>query len=265
MNRRGFTLIELLVVIAIIAILAAILFPVFAQAREKARAVACLSNENQIGLAALMYASDYDNMMPNLGSQYETYQAAVKWQPYIKNTQVFKCPDSQYQEGSIQFKEADNGSGDYMLPPDDGCVGLPHSLVGPTKYYDDVYPPTDYALNWWLYQNADGSSDWVSGTCKGAYGGFNPGKSFDDPMIVSPAKVVMLIDFPPATFVWPYANVWGGNPDGRHSNGSNVLHMDGHAHWYPFSILYPEGQEYSGKMNEWMLWGLQAGAKSVQQ
>src|SRR5215216_1764267 len=63
-KRRGFTLIELLVVIAIIAILAAILFPVFAQAREKARAASCLSNCKQIGTALYMYAQDYDEVLP---------------------------------------------------------------------------------------------------------------------------------------------------------------------------------------------------------
>src|SRR5579862_2926661 len=63
-NRRAFTLIELLVVIAIIAILAAILFPIFAVAREKARQIACLSNLKQVGLAAQMYAQDYDENLP---------------------------------------------------------------------------------------------------------------------------------------------------------------------------------------------------------
>jgi prepilin-type N-terminal cleavage/methylation domain-containing protein len=71
MNSRNqaFTLIELLVVIAIIAILAAILFPVFAQAREKARQASCLSNAKQIGLAGQMYAQDYDEILPETGWQ----------------------------------------------------------------------------------------------------------------------------------------------------------------------------------------------------
>ena len=63
-NRRAFTLIELLVVIAIIAILAAILFPVFAQARDKARSASCLSNEKQLGLAFMQYVQDYDEAFP---------------------------------------------------------------------------------------------------------------------------------------------------------------------------------------------------------
>ena len=62
---QGFTLIELLVVIAIIAILASILFPVFAQAREKARSISCLSNTNQVGLAILQYVQDYDEALPS--------------------------------------------------------------------------------------------------------------------------------------------------------------------------------------------------------
>src|SRR5687768_8431308 len=89
-NRAAFTLIELLVVIAIIAILAAILFPVFAQAREKARETACLSNCKQIGTAVLMYASDYDDSIvgwlknePGSTRQQRLWTGML--QPYIKN------------------------------------------------------------------------------------------------------------------------------------------------------------------------------------
>ncbi|MCE5238596.1 DUF1559 domain-containing protein [bacterium] len=95
--RRGFTLIELLVVIAIIAILAAILFPVFAKAREKARQSSCLSNTKQIGLAVMQYAQDYDEMLPATyhGTGVADYMSwAMKIAPYCKNNQVFNCPSS---------------------------------------------------------------------------------------------------------------------------------------------------------------------------
>jgi prepilin-type N-terminal cleavage/methylation domain-containing protein/prepilin-type processing-associated H-X9-DG protein len=109
-QRRAFTLIELLVVIAIIAILAAILFPVFAQAREKARAAACLANMKQIGMGLMMYAQDYDEVLPFQPNTLQTFYAdgpgtpgynaitswGVNWiwalHPYTKNWQIFKCP-----------------------------------------------------------------------------------------------------------------------------------------------------------------------------
>jgi prepilin-type N-terminal cleavage/methylation domain-containing protein/prepilin-type processing-associated H-X9-DG protein len=112
----GFTLIELLVVIAIIAILAAILFPVFAQARAKARQAACLSNEKQIGLAVMQYAQDYDEKLPGNSGRFggfgsgvgiqapptygaDTMNSAVNLvprdiQPYLKNWDVFICPQA---------------------------------------------------------------------------------------------------------------------------------------------------------------------------
>ncbi|MCX7598826.1 MAG: DUF1559 domain-containing protein [Armatimonadetes bacterium] len=101
--RRGFTLIELLVVIAIIAILAAILFPVFARAREKARQASCQSNLKQIGLAWLSYATDYDGYFPRsitpcAGSPPE-WQARIPvyvlLNPYIKNWQIWACPSAR--------------------------------------------------------------------------------------------------------------------------------------------------------------------------
>ena len=108
MNRKqsGFTLIELLVVIAIIAILAAILFPVFAQVREKARQTSCLSNQRQVGTASLMYAQDYDEMVQNteLGGdagEANEYFWGDMLQPYLKNWQILQCPSANQK---IVFK-----------------------------------------------------------------------------------------------------------------------------------------------------------------
>ena len=100
MKRKGFTLIELLVVIAIIAILAAILFPVFAKAREKARQTSCLNNVKQITLGFLQYAQDYDEMLP-LAAMYYIPGAYYTWphllQPYVMNIQIFTCPSKTSQ------------------------------------------------------------------------------------------------------------------------------------------------------------------------
>ena len=92
MKRTGFTLIELLVVIAIIALLAAILFPVFAKAREKARQASCLSNEKQIGLAFLQYCADYDETLP-VGLNYAGAGWAGQVYTYVKSVNVYRCPD----------------------------------------------------------------------------------------------------------------------------------------------------------------------------
>ena len=97
-KRKGFTLIELLVVIAIIAILAAILFPVFARARENARRASCQSNLKQIGLAFLQYTQDYDEKYPYSGAGCgdPSYNLGQGWAgtiyPYAKSSQVFTCP-----------------------------------------------------------------------------------------------------------------------------------------------------------------------------
>lgn len=102
-------MIELLVVIAIIAILAAILFPVFARARAKARQASCLSNLKQMGLATAMYVQDYDEIMPRLrrwdGPPVGPWQVTGCWccpvcggdlDPYVKNVQIFICPDTNW-------------------------------------------------------------------------------------------------------------------------------------------------------------------------
>ena len=126
--RKGFTLIELLVVIAIIAILAAILFPVFARAREKARQSNCLSNTKQIGIGLLMYAQDYDELFVNIyydadasggwnpaaGFDYD-WEDAIR--PYIKNVQIFQCPSKKNWAHGYALNHAYWSGGDSYTPP----------------------------------------------------------------------------------------------------------------------------------------------------
>ncbi len=138
MKRAGFTLIELLVVIAIIAILAAILFPVFAKAREKARQSSCSSNCKQLALGMLQYAQDYDETFSPMGTSAGLTTAPTSdanfnyygstpmyWQswasnifPYVKNTQLYRCPSTTYQYAGVA----------YGVPAN--CVNTGGTLVG---------------------------------------------------------------------------------------------------------------------------------------
>ncbi len=144
-RTRGFTLIELLVVIAIIAILAAILFPVFARARAKARQTSCLSNLKQLGVASAMYSQDYDELfVPALMGYNVTYPdnsiTAGYWgtgiEPYVKNQQMLICPESRkrglsrhsasYGMNQVALMgRADYIAGDY----NDNRSGIPLSQV----------------------------------------------------------------------------------------------------------------------------------------
>ncbi len=235
-KHRGFTLIELLVVIAIIAILAAILFPVFAQARDKARQTQCINNLRQTGTALLMYASDYDNLVPVFCFG-EYYQAVRRLEPYIKNRDIFRCPNSPFRQGANQLIQRDNGSGDYMTAPNHPLVGLGTSTRGRTNYFDDIYPPMDY-----LIHNGLGGY--------GLYGcNYNP-SPVDSGRVRQPAKAVAMIDLPPSRMQWPGRAFWearlGGNFKGRHSEGSVVLHLDGHSKWYQYQRLYPTDRNQPG-------------------
>ena len=152
MRKNGFTLIELLVVIAIIAILAAILFPVFAKAREKARQSSCLSNFKQIGLAVLQYAQDYDERTPreydNLvgksawewcnTNQWTNYQDSVT--PYIKNTQVFLCPSASSTR-TVEGATAYNHGGT-------GTAGVNGIAIGTVQYPANMVVILDSSWEW---------------------------------------------------------------------------------------------------------------------
>ncbi len=170
MQRRGFTLIELLVVIAIIAILAAILFPVFARARENARRASCMSNLKQIGLGILQYTQDYDEKLPL--SAYATSkpfpnrpaESGSYWlwwhmiYPYVKSEQIFNCPSAGGDWSATGYYPSKNSYGYnvnldgamslasipqvaitpfaddtsyYMTNADKGCQNLPDSHANP--------------------------------------------------------------------------------------------------------------------------------------
>ena len=199
MRRRAFTLIELLVVIAIIAILAAILFPVFAKAREKARQNNCLSNLKQIGIGCLQYAQDYDETMV-FGSGYQGNE--VNWQlkvaPYMKNTQVLQCPSN----GTAPGMYGGGGPGPFPAQLITYSYGLPWRAM---EKMANVAAPAETILN------NDGAHPAVNG-----YNGAVPKKC---------------TGFNPC-------NTTGVTDDMfYHNGGDNTVFWDGHGKWFRWPVL----------------------------
>ena len=161
-KRKGFTLIELLVVIAIIAILAAILFPVFSRAREQARKANCQSNLKQIANAFLMYAQDWDECLPT-GSRVNNIWWYQLIQPYLKNSQILKCPSAS--AGILQPDGSTQPAGDvnYGIA---SCMLCPHwcdpprglslaKLQNPADLVMVADSLTTFACSWFIaYPNA---------------------------------------------------------------------------------------------------------------
>jgi prepilin-type N-terminal cleavage/methylation domain-containing protein/prepilin-type processing-associated H-X9-DG protein len=231
MRKSGFTLIELLVVIAIIAILAAILFPVFAQARGKARSAVCLSSMKQMGLAFAMYAQDYDEntatveirVPPNSSNVGPPDAQGIQWyldvtiwmqvlRPYTKNNQVFRCPESPGQD--------------------------PTGTIANLNYTANRGVFSDF-------RSAIGSSDIVISLAA----------------IPRPADLLAIVDC--GRFYYQWSDVVAGSlnskfyipndprgcgtettwcpKDKRHQGGVMVAFCDGHAKWMPTSAVVTNG------------------------
>ena len=249
-RRLAFTLIELLVVIAIIAILAAILFPVFAQAREKARSAACLSNLKQIGTAVMMYTQDNDEFLPynyeyTWGPDCSGPTGQLYWwqdlcRPYVKNEQVYSCPSA-----------SPHTAYDYQRPP-----GLPNPLI------------RDYIANASWGFSTDAESTIINGIEYGRPAGDSVAGPFTNAWC-NPSVSLAAIDDTAGTIAifdaaYPYSEIWRGmqtdayynatsicseakdyggwgdaRPDldrckdgfvaKRHTSGFNAAYMDGHA------------------------------------
>jgi prepilin-type N-terminal cleavage/methylation domain-containing protein/prepilin-type processing-associated H-X9-DG protein len=159
-DRLGFTLIELLVVVAIIAILAAILFPVFAQARAKARQVACSSSLAQLTKVYLLYASDYDERLPSEWSEEGGYGCRESLQPYLASLQVFLCP--QQPENSYvsygmpawtAWEEQWSGAASLVMP------GSGSDLILLAENYTSWYSTRD-PVHWPAKRYPDGNVAW---------------------------------------------------------------------------------------------------------
>ncbi len=224
-RSRGFTLIELLVVIAIIAILAGILFPVFAKAREKAFTADCLSNAKQLSLSFKMYLSDWNSRFPSAGNGYSTFNRGSDWVkinnqgtagdmtveqgalfPYVKNADVYVCKNAliaaeKSQSNGTRTSYTMNSN----LVNNSTWLGIRESRV--------KFPSQTFLL---VEENDDAL-------------GFATGQYNDAVFYVPP---------PPSTS-WDTACGNSGSDSERHGGGSIGCFVDGHAKWFPTMDLTP--------------------------
>jgi prepilin-type N-terminal cleavage/methylation domain-containing protein/prepilin-type processing-associated H-X9-DG protein len=241
--RRAFTLIELLVVIAIIAILAAILFPVFAQAREAARKTTCISNLKQTGSALMMYVQDYDETLCAVtwsdscranaatAPSDAAYDGLPGWpialQPYAKNYGMYSCPSDPHRGG---FAKAVYCYQKQMID-----AGLPGAAIGLTSQQMAKILPLSYSANFWLSPTSI-PTKYQTGTA-GAPGGVTLA-SINKPSQVffaTEAGTDIASGYAAYYIVPGYGNGTSSSarwPMGkRHADGRVWLFVDGHAKW----------------------------------
>ena len=222
-KNQAFTLIELLVVIAIIAILASILFPVFARARENARRASCSSNLKQIGLGIMQYIQDYDEHYPLYRSNTAAnatpsnpYGWADEIQPYLKSTQIFQCPSESNAAPVGGSGSAFEGQADPTKAP---------TSAAPAGY-------TDYSYNMMLSSDNGGNFD----------------RGISQAALTQVSLTVMNLDDQPytsASWAWGCGSLAACSPypaglaksstaatANRHLNGINIAFADGHVKWY---------------------------------
>jgi prepilin-type N-terminal cleavage/methylation domain-containing protein/prepilin-type processing-associated H-X9-DG protein len=214
-RRAGFTLVELLVVVAVIAILAAILFPVFARAREKARQTKCLSNLRQVGLALRMYVDDYDGLYPTVLAEDTSpdtpgafdLNAVADWTEmiadHLKDKQIQRCPSDLAPAAGFESSYALNAWFEYHLTQNDVTHQSDTILLAERLNNAETEKHSEHFV-WWLWQG----KTW-------------PPAATPDPTQAASQELALI----------------------RHNGQSNYMFADGHLKSLPFAATWKPGKD----------------------